>query len=90
MLLLSFKLSNQNIRDFLPKPRSDWWKTFYPEAKEAELEGKHIFKDLLEEKKNATFSLIHTCKAEAVASETRLESRLGMRISLSSAFSSHV
>jgi len=38
VLLLSFKLSNQNIRDFMGKPRTDWWKIFYPEAKEPDLE----------------------------------------------------
>ena len=39
VLLLAFKLSNENIRDFMAKPRTDWWKVFYPEAKESQLEG---------------------------------------------------
>ena len=43
VLFLAFKLSNQNIRDFMAKPRTDWWKVFYPEAKEAQLEGTNVF-----------------------------------------------
>ena len=39
VLLLAFKMSNQNIRDFISKPRVDWWKTFHVDATEADLEG---------------------------------------------------
>ncbi|XP_047132402.1 cyclin-K isoform X1 [Hydra vulgaris] len=45
VLLLAFKMSNQNIRDFISKPRNDWWKTFHVDATEADLED--ICKELM-------------------------------------------
>jgi len=45
VLLMAFKLSNQNIREFMHKARVDWWKSFFPEVTGNDLE--EICKDLM-------------------------------------------